>query len=57
VGHQPDLASWAEQLTWGDDRQRLLLKKAGIIGLLIPDEGNPLGKSTLFWLTSPRLFL
>ena len=57
VGHQPDLGNWAETLVWGESREQLILKKAGIIGLLLPDRGNPTGQSELFWLTSPKLFL
>jgi phosphohistidine phosphatase len=33
------------------------LKKAGAIGLQLPDEGSPIGNSQLFWLTPPRLAL
>jgi len=54
VGHQPDLSDWAEQLVWGAAVGGLVLKKAGIIGLHLPEKGSPLGNSTLFWLTPPR---
>jgi phosphohistidine phosphatase len=58
VGHQPDLANWAETLVWGKSQGKLLLKKAGIIGLRLPKQSeNPLGKSELFLLTSPRWML
>jgi phosphohistidine phosphatase len=56
VGHQPDLANWAELLIWGDIRDRLVLKKAGIIGLELPERGTPLASSSLFLLTSPKWF-
>ncbi len=57
VGHQPDLGDWAEQLVWGDSRGRLILKKAGIIGVTVPAHGTLIGCSDLFWLTPPRLLL
>jgi phosphohistidine phosphatase len=56
VGHEPDLGNWTEQLVWGEARQHLVVKKAGVIGLLLPD-GSPIGQSQLFWLTPPRLLL
>lgn len=55
VGHMPTLADWAEELVWGQPRGRLVLKPAGVIGLELPDSGSPVGRSDLFWLTSPRL--
>lgn len=57
VGHEPDLSQWAETLVWGEARQKLRLKKAGTIGLLLPAEGSPVGQSQLFWLTPPRFLL
>ncbi|MBD2161454.1 MULTISPECIES: phosphohistidine phosphatase SixA [Limnothrix] len=63
VGHEPTLSQWANQLIWGDGnpindaRDTIVLKKAGIIGLILPPMGSPLGCSQLFWLTPPRLFL
>lgn len=57
VGHQPDLGDWAECLVWGETRQTLVLKKAGIIGLTLPASGPPVNNSLLFWLTSPKLLL
>jgi len=62
VGHQPDLGWWAERLIWGQDRDALVLKKAGIIGVMLPDVTLPsmngiLGTGQLFWLTAPKLFL
>lgn len=57
VGHQPDLSQWAERLIWGEARQVLELKKAGIIGITLPRRGSPVGNSHLFWLTAPRLLL
>lgn len=57
VGHQPDLANWAETLLWGQTRDALILKKAGIIGLLLPETGSPVGRSQMFWLTPPKFLL
>lgn len=57
VGHQPDLANWAEIFVWGEAREALVLKKAGIIGLMLPDTGLPVGQSLLFWLTAPKFLL
>lgn len=57
VGHQPDLASWAEVLVWGSINNQLTLKKAGIIGLELPSIGTPIARSKLFVLTSPKWFI
>lgn len=57
VGHEPTWGNWAEQLIWGQSPGRLQVKKAGVIGLSLPCQGSPLGKSELFWLTPPRLML
>lgn len=55
VGHMPTLADWAEELVWGQPCGRLVLKPAGVIGLELPDSGSLVGRSDLFWLTSPKL--
>jgi phosphohistidine phosphatase len=55
VGHQPDLGNWAEMLIYGQVREVIVLKKAGIIGLQLPDPGEAIANSQLFWLTSPKL--
>lgn len=57
VGHQPDLGQWAEILVWGEVREALVLKKAGIIGLALPQTDSPVGRSQLFWLTPPKFLL
>lgn len=57
VGHEPDLSGWAELLLWGEVRDRLILKKAGVIALELPDVGSAIGNSQLFWLTPPRFLL
>lgn len=57
VGHEPDLGQWAEILVWGEARAGLVLKKAGIIGLMLPETGSPVSRSQLFWLTPPKFLL
>lgn len=57
VGHEPDLSQWAELPIWGEVRDRILLKKAGAIGLEIPDTGSAMSNSQLFWLTPPKFLL
>ena len=54
VGHQPNLGNWAEMLIWGSPTGRLVVKKAGVIGMKLPEAGTPLGKSELFLFTSPK---
>lgn len=57
VGHQPDLGNWAEILTWGKTREKLIVKKAGIVGVKIFENGTPIGNGELFLLTSPKWFI
>lgn len=57
VGHQPDLGDWAESLIWGEVREVLAVKKAGIIGIALPDGGPSIGNARLFWLTPPKFLL
>lgn len=57
VGHQPDLGNWTEMLVWGSIRNRIIVKKAGIVGLRLPDGREILGNSELFLLTSPKWFI
>ena len=57
VGHQPDLGNWAETLLWGKTQDALILKKAGIIGLILPETGSPVARSQMFWLTPPKFLL
>lgn len=57
VGHQPDLGNWGEILVWGKAQEKLVLKKAGIIGLKLPETETPLNGSELFLLTSPKWLL
>ncbi|UBF28180.1 phosphohistidine phosphatase SixA [Kovacikia minuta CCNUW1] len=57
VGHEPGLSEWAEILLWGKSRGALTLKKAGVIGMSLPETSSPVGSSSLFWLTPPRFLL
>lgn len=54
VGHQPNLGNWAEMLVWGSPTGQLVVKKAGVIGVNLPETGTPLGRSKLFLLVSPK---
>lgn len=54
VGHQPDLGNWAELLVWGEAREVLVVKKAGVIGINLPETNSCVGQSQLFWLTPPK---
>jgi phosphohistidine phosphatase len=57
VGHQPDLGNWVETLLWGKTQDALILKKAGVIGLILPETGSPVARSQMFWLTPPKFLL
>lgn len=57
IGHEPDLTTWAEMLLWGGSRDSLVLKKAGILGLALPEQGLPIGESFLFLLLPPKLIV
>ena len=57
VGHQPDLGNWTEMLVWGSIRNQIIVKKAGILGLRLPDSKEIIGNSELFLLTSPKWFI
>ena len=57
VGHEPDLSQLAETLVFGTVQGGLVLKKAGIIGLIAPVEGELVGNCQLFWLVPPRLLI
>ncbi|WP_017652773.1 phosphohistidine phosphatase SixA [Fortiea contorta] len=54
VGHEPNLSQWAEILVWGEVKESIVLKKAGMIGIKLPEIGSPLGRSQMFWLTPPK---
>jgi len=57
VGHEPGLSEWAQRLIWGEARQQIVLKKAGVIGINLPADGSPVGRSELFWLTPPKFLI
>jgi phosphohistidine phosphatase len=57
VGHEPDLSRLAAQLIFGQSCENLVLKKAGVIGLNAPTNGDLTGQCQLFWLSPPRLLL
>ncbi|MEH2110025.1 phosphohistidine phosphatase SixA [Nostoc sp.] len=57
VGHEPNLSNWAEIFLWGEAKASLVLKKAGMIGIKLPETGSPLGRSQMFWLTPPKYLL
>jgi phosphohistidine phosphatase len=57
VGHMPDLGAWAEVLLLGEARGKVVLKKAGVLGLALPSSGSPLGRCSLFLLVPPRLLV
>ena len=57
IGHQPDLGNWSEMLVYGQIQEGIVLKKAGIIGLQLPDSGEAIAHSQIFWLTSPKLLV
>jgi len=57
VGHMPDLGAWAEVLLCGEARERMVLKKAGVLGLALPSSGSPVGRSSLLLLVPPRFLV
>ncbi len=57
VGHQPNLGNWSEILVWGSSQEKLLVKKAGIIGVNLPAKVSPIGQGELFLLTAPQWLL
>jgi phosphohistidine phosphatase len=57
VGHMPALGDWAETLLCGQVQHWLLLKKAGVLGLTLPERGSPIGRCTLFLLSAPKYLL
>lgn len=58
VGHQPNLGHWAEMLVWGCTKEKLTVKKAGIIGVRLPDgTAEPTAAGELFLLSAPKWLL
>ncbi|NUN63930.1 phosphohistidine phosphatase SixA [Pseudanabaena biceps] len=56
IGHEPDLTTWAEILLWGEAKGVLVLKKAGIIGLALP-ENEPWQENSILFLSIPPKLL
>ena len=55
VGHQPDLGIWTEMLVWGTVQEKLVVKKAGVIGIKFTSiDNNLIGNGELFLLSSPK---
>jgi phosphohistidine phosphatase len=57
IGHEPDLTSWAEMLIWGEVKGGLILKKAGLIGLSLPETQPWINNGVLFLLIPPKLLI
>ncbi len=57
VGHEPDLSMWAELMIWGGVSGNILLKKAGILGLVRYPDRAIKGSCTLFLLAPPKILL
>ncbi len=57
IGHEPDLSTWAEMLIWGESRGVLVLKKAGIIGLSLPETQPWTSNGILFLSIPPKLLI
>ena len=57
IGHEPDLTTWAEMLIWGESKGVLVLKKAGIIGLALPETQPWISNGILFLSIPPKLLI
>ncbi len=57
IGHEPDLTTWAETLLWGESKGALVLKKAGIIGLVLPEAQPWTANGILFLSIPPKLLI
>jgi phosphohistidine phosphatase len=57
VGHEPNLSIAAEELLFGQAMHRLVLKKAGVIALDAPAQGDLRGHCQLRWLLAPKVLL
>ncbi len=55
VGHEPDLSLWTEIMVWGQGSGNILLKKAGVIGLVSYSDKPLQGNCTLFLLVPPKI--
>lgn len=57
IGHEPNLTAWAEMLIWGESKGVLVLKKAGIIGISLPETQPWTGNGVLFLSIPPKLLI
>jgi phosphohistidine phosphatase len=57
VGHEPNLSEWAELLIFGESRDRLILKKGGIIGLKFLDDRITIGTAQLYCSIPPKYLI
>lgn len=57
VGHQPNLGNWTEMLLWGSVKGQIEVKKAGLVGLRLPEIGTPIARSTLLLHAAPKYLL
>jgi len=57
IGHEPDLSTWAEMLIWGESKGVFVLKKAGIIGLALPETQPWTSNGILFLSIPPKLLI
>lgn len=57
VGHQPNLGNWAEILVWGTSQSKLAVKKAGVVGVMLSQTAEPIGRGELFLLIPPKWLL
>jgi phosphohistidine phosphatase len=57
IGHEPDLSAWAELLIWGEAKGTLVLKKAGVMGLAVPEQEAIAANCLLFLLIPPKLLI
>jgi phosphohistidine phosphatase len=57
VGHEPNLAEWAELLIFGQVYHQLILKKGGLIGLKFEDDQIKVGSAQLSCLISPKYLI
>ncbi len=54
VGHAPNLSEWAELLIFDKVVDRLILKKAGVIGLKFPESRIAIGTAQLYCSIPPK---
>jgi phosphohistidine phosphatase len=57
IGHEPDLTTWAEMLIWGESKGVLVLKKAGLIGIALPEVQPWISNGILFLSIPPKLLI